>query len=308
MIITPPATDWVVGRGLLGGALERHLDGKCHYVSIPWSDETRAIRTLSAAAERFFSANSGFPIRVWWCAGRGVTSTPRTELDSEVRVFEHFLEALRPAASRVTLFLASSVGGAYGGRSDPPFSESTPPIAASAYGDAKLAMERAVQLWAGETGGLALIARITNLYGPGQSLDKGQGIISTILRSHLAQAPATIHVNLDTLRDYVFVDDCATVASAAMARLESQPAGTVVTKIIGSMDAVSIAAVIGEVKRLRRNVAPILVGQGHTVGQASDLRVISTVWTDLDCLARTTLPAGIHATFEHMRLQHAVHR
>lgn len=305
MITNAQSTDWIIGRGLLGSSIERHLGRVSYSASVPWSDAELSVRALASAAEQFLAENSG-SVRIWWCAGRGVTSTPRVELESEVAVFQHFLHALRPAASRISLFLASSVGGAYGGRSDPPFTESTPTEAASAYGEAKLAMESSATDWAAGAGGRAMIARITNLYGPGQNLDKSQGIISAILRSHLSQSPSTIYVNLDTLRDYVFVDDCAAVASAAMTRLESQPPGAVVTKIIGSMDAISIAAVIGEIRRLRRNVAPVIVGQGGAAGQASDLRVVSTVWSDLDSLASTTLPAGIHATFEHMRRQWAL--
>lgn len=306
MTTNHPGTDWIVGRGLLGGAIERKIGGHVHAVSIPWSDEARSIDALTAASERFIASSSPSPVRIWWCAGRGVTSSPREQLDSEVSVFQHFLRCLRTAGPRVSLFLASSVGGAYGGRSDPPFSESTPPAASSAYGEAKLAMEQSVQRWADESGGRAVLARITNLYGPGQNLGKSQGLISALLLSHLARSPSTIYVSLDTLRDYVFVDDCAAIAYAAMTRLSSEPAGSVVTKIIGSMDTISIAAVIGEIRRLRRNVAPIIVGQGNSAGQASDLRVTSTVWPDLDSLARTTLPAGIHATYEHMRRQWAL--
>lgn len=302
---TLPPSDWIIGRGLLGRSIERQLHRPTFSISIPWSDAARSSDAIAGGAECFFDQSGAAPVRVWWCAGRGVTSTPAAELAAEIDVFRLFLESLRPATPRVSLFLASSVGGAYGGRSDPPFSESTRAVAASPYGEAKLAMEQDVHRWARDTGGRAVIARITNLYGPGQDLDKGQGIVSTILKSHLAQSPSTIYVSLDTLRDYVFVDDCAAIASAAMDRLGSQTPGTVVTKIVGSMDAVSIAAVIGEIRRLRRNVAPVMVGQGNTVGQASDLRVISEVWSDLDSLARTTLPAGIHATFEYMLRQWA---
>lgn len=307
---TAPPADWIVGRGLLGSALERMLGQPTFRATIPWEDEGRSIEALTAASDAFFQGDRPPGWRIWWSAGRGVTSTAREHLESEVRVFRAFLDAVSKHSPRTdgALFLASSVGGAYGGRADPPYTEMTEARPGSAYGDAKLAMEAALKAWAQSTGGRALVARITNLYGPGQNLAKGQGIISTILRSHLTQSPATIYVSLDTLRDYVYADDCAAIAIAAMDRLLYEPPGTLVTKIIGSMDAVSISAIIAEIKRLRRNVAPIVVGQGHAAGQASDLRVISTVWPDLDALARTTLPAGIHATFQSMLEQWSVRR
>lgn len=299
-------TEWVVGRGLLGSAIERVRPSPGFRAIVPWGDDEQARDALAAAAGEFFR-DEPEDWRIYWCAGRGVTSTPRDQLEAEAAVFASFLDSIEThSGGRAgTVFLASSVGGAYGGRSDPPYTEETPPRPGSAYGEAKLAMEASLTRWAVSTGSRALIARITNLYGPGQDLAKGQGLISTILRGHLLQTPATIFVSLDTLRDYVYVDDCALIATTAMDRLAGLEGGTVVTKIIGSMDAVSISAIIGEAKRLRRNAAPIMIGQGTAAGQASDLRVASTVWADLDGLARTTLPAGMHATFAGMLAQWA---
>jgi UDP-glucose 4-epimerase len=59
------------------------------------------------------------------------------------------------------------------------------------------------------------------------------------------------------------------------------------------MTAISIAAIIGEYSRLRRKRPLVVIRAGSAVGQAPDLRVRSTVWTDLDGLVRTTLPEGL---------------
>lgn len=195
------------------------------------------------------------------------------------------------------MFLASSVGGAYGGRSDPPFSEKTPPIPASDYGRSKLAAEALLTDWCTATGHRGLVGRITNLYGPGQDLAKGQGLISTVIRSYISQIPTSIWVSLDTLRDYIYVDDCAAIILASMDRLSTMEAGSTTLKIMGSLSAVSIGAILGETRRLLRGRAPITLGGGSVAGHADDLTVHSHVWPDLNDLARTTLPAGIHATY-----------
>ena len=75
-------------------------------------------------------------------------------------------------------------------------------------------------------------------------------------------------------------------------------------KIVGAMNAVSIGALLGEVARVRRRPVPLVLGQGDSTGQASDLRVRSEVWTDLDGLVATTLPEGLGALYRARLLDH----
>jgi UDP-glucose 4-epimerase len=229
-------------------------------------------------------------------------------MESEAEVFERFLAALErdlgAAAARGRFFLASSVGGAYAGSSSPPFTESTPTRPLSAYGEVKLRMETALRHTVQALGMRAVVARVTNLYGPGQDLGKGQGLISVIVESYVTGRPVSIFVSLDTLRDYVYADDCARVIEACMARVKNEPEGTTVTKIVGSMNALSVGAIIGEISRLRRKPVPIVLGQGTAVGQALDLRVRSEVWTDLDGLVSTTLPEGLGAIYRAQLASH----
>ncbi|MFT4187733.1 MAG: SDR family oxidoreductase [Aeromicrobium sp.] len=238
---------------------------------------------------------------IFWCAGRGVTSTPKSDLQIEVDVFHRFLDDLVGGRSLLDptkgrLFLASSVGAIYGGSSLPPFTEKTPPNPSSAYGEAKLAMEDLVRSISDSSGIRSFIGRITNLYGPAQDMSKGQGLISTVVASYITGHPVSIYVPLDTLRDYLYVDDCGRMVAAGMKKLADEPSGTSVVKILGSTMPWSIGAVLGEAARVHRLRAPIISGQGtaaSVAGQAHDLRVRSLIWTDLDSLARTTLPAGL---------------
>jgi UDP-glucose 4-epimerase len=69
-------------------------------------------------------------------------------------------------------------------------------------------------------------------------------------------------------------------------------------KLIGSMRAVSIGALLSELTRLRRRRGSIVLGGGDARGQSLDLRIRSEVWTDLDGLARTSLPEGLSRVFQ----------
>lgn len=294
---------WIIGRGLLGRAVARarsYTEGEPVGVDVPWDDPDASVAVLRAGLTEFVQRPGD--LQLYWCAGRGVTSTPLSVLAVEVDVFTRFLATVEdlPAddRARLTVFLASSVGGAYAGASEPPFTESTPPQPGAPYGVAKLQMETALREATAAGGWRSFIGRITNIYGAGQDLTKAQGLISALVRGHLSGQPIPVYVSLDTLRDYIYEDDCAAVIDAGMARAATTDAGTTTVKIIGTMRAVSIGALLSELTRLRRRRGPIVLGGGDARGQALDLRVRSEVWTDLDGLVSVTLPDGLSRVYQ----------
>jgi UDP-glucose 4-epimerase len=295
----------VVGaRGLLGSAVGRHLRARGATVleaRVPWADRDRAVPALHAALAALLRAADGGPWQLAWCAGSGVTSTPRAVLEAEVAstrrwVDEVLGEGADLAGGRV--FLASSAGGVYAGAGRAPFSELTEPAPLSAYGEAKLAMEAEIRRLARDGGARALVGRLSNLYGPGQDLTKAQGLISQLCRSQITGQPLGVYVSLDTVRDYLFVADAAGMVADGLAGLPGVvPAGDACTKILASQRSASIAAVVGEVRRVFRRRPPLrLAASPHAAGQARDLRFRSVVWPELDRRQLTTLPAGILAT------------
>jgi UDP-glucose 4-epimerase len=215
----------------------------------------------------------------------------------------------RDITSSGTLFYASSAGGVYGGSSVPPFDESTSVAPISPYGVFKVAAERLVTRFAASSGVSSLIGRIANLYGPGQSLEKMQGLISHLARAQFAPGPASIYVPLDTMRDYIYVDDCAELVLDALERLEGETAGDAVTKVLASGRAVTIGDLLGHIRLLTKRRANAMIGWSALASrQAVDLRLKSVVWPDLDARSLTTLPAGIRATMDDIfaRIQHPV--
>ena len=80
----------------------------------------------------------------------------------------------------------------------------------SPYGFAKLDQEGLVATWAEATQVRTIVGRLANLYGPGQNVAKPQGLISQLVLSTLLRRPTSIYVPLDTMRDYLYVDDAGT--------------------------------------------------------------------------------------------------
>lgn len=303
--------DWVVGaRGLLGSAVTRQiLERGGHLFSGPtvrWASSD-AERDLVDGITRLVDDAGESDWRIFWCAGVGVTGSSAESLATEVARFEALLDAIAmlPASvrSRGLLFVASSAGALYAGSHGAPFDELTPPAPLGAYGEAKLALETAAVRFSEASGVRCLISRIANLYGPGQSLTKPQGLISHLCRAHVRRTPLSVYVPLDTLRDYIFVDDCAALIVDACNRLAADEAGGHRLKVLASGRSVSVGALLGEFRRVVGRRPEIVMGSSAVSAlQSRDLRMRSVVWPDLDQRPMTNLADGIARTLEEIRL------
>ena len=257
---------------------------------------------LRQQAGEFLEVVGDRPWAVAWCAGAGVTGTSAHVLRLELVALRETLDALAAAspAGRGSFFFASSAGGVYAGVGAPPYDESSPVRPLADYGQAKLDGEALVTAWSRQTGTPALIGRIANIYGPGQNLAKAQGLISQICWSHLTGQPLSIYVSQDTLRDYLFAPDCARLIVSGLARLRQDVSGaspTVVTKILASQRAITIGAVLGEMRRVFKSQPRIVLGASAvSVMQAKDLSLRSRVWPELDRTSLTPFPVGVAAT------------
>jgi UDP-glucose 4-epimerase len=313
--MTGPLT-WVVGRG---GLLGRHVatalcGGEIGSAWRPpgptdWTDEHAAASTLGDQAIELLdqAERSGCSWRVLWCAGAGVVATSAESLEQETRVVARVHDRLaarlggdRELGRRGTLFHASSAGGAYAASlAAPPYDESSPVLALAPYGREKLAQEAMFERMADECAADVLIGRLSNLYGPGQRLDKPQGLISHVGRAALRREPIPIYVPLDTIRDYLFVEDAGRMVASAIERFEGErlPRGDarVVVKIFASEVPTTVASVLGAWRQALRRPLRIAMG-GSSAGhlQPRVLSFRSRVWPDLRGCP-TLLSLGIDA-------------
>ncbi len=299
---------WVVGAGgLVGRHVRAELTATGHEVlttSVPWADEQDSVRTLTQAVDRFAQARAGRPWVLAWCAGAGVVATGEDALAAEVRVFERVTSALAasvlPAEDGV-VFLASSAGGLYAGSTPAPFDERTAPRPLVPYGRAKLAMEAAVEELAGATGVRAVLGRLSNIYGPGQTLGKPQGLLSQLCLADATGRPLPVFVSMDTIRDYLYAGDAARMIVRSIALARAEPVGTVVAKVLASGRPVTVGYLVSEARRVfHRPLRTIPVG-GASAGQVLDLRLESRVWPEVDALAATPLAAGLSRTSADVR-------
>lgn len=302
---------WTIGSGgLLGSAImrqaTRHGMATFDAGTIPWSDREAAIRAITHAADDFVARAAGDEWGIAWAAGSVATASTPGEADQERIVFERAISAIaeRLPRGRGAVFLASSAGGVYAGCSEPPFNERTEPVPLSTYGQLKLDQERIAE--AAMRGKCpVVIGRISNLYGPGQNLQKLQGLVSRLALSAVTKQPITMFVSLDTIRDYIEVDDAATVALHWLSKAAKEQANEPQIRVIASGQPVSLGALIHLTQDITRTKFPVAVGNHSSASaQARDLRLSPSDDGHVAPLIRTTLPAGVKRVYLDILARH----
>lgn len=291
---------WTIGSGgLLGSAITRLAANRFSGAPVPWSNPDEAARTLTEQLRGFSAQAADGPWAIIWAAGRASVASSATETTSELHVYEQFVDAvgqhlpIGPGA----VFVTSSAGGVFAGSTNPPFSAHTAPRPLSAYGELKLAQEQlATERLADRCP--VVIGRFSNLYGPGQDLGKLQGLISRLALAAVTKEPVNMFVSLDTIRDYLYIDDAAALALDAVERaLESTSSPSVEpetrTLVLASGQPTSLGQLITTMQDVTRTRIPIALGaHASAAAQSRDLRLVRTDAERTRHLIRTPLPVG----------------
>lgn len=131
---------------------------------------------------------------------------PVGEAESNVIPVLRFLE-IAQRHRPLRLVFASSGGTLYGDPGVTPTPESYPLQPHSYHGAGKMAQEAFLHAFAHNTGSCVAILRPSNLYGPGQPLKSGFGVIRTLLEHALQGTPMPIWGDGETVRDFLYIDD-----------------------------------------------------------------------------------------------------
>ena len=312
---------WVVGRGgFLGSHLERlarlEIAGATGWAPagtrFSWTEPGRLAREMTDAARAFSDEvrRQGRPWMAVWSATAGGVGTSREALQHETEALRKLLGSLGATLGRGgaaipgTLLFCSSAGGVYGQALELPLTERSPCRPLSAYGQTKLDQEAEVLRWAQETPAVScLVARLSNLYGPGQSLAGSTGLIARLSQSLFHRRPLHVYVPLDTLRDYLHVGDAARYLCRCLDRLMRLERPTSLVKVFASEQSISIAGLIGIFTRVAKH-PPRIVCMPDAVSrqQPSRLRFRSLAWADR-APHMVDLAAGIAEVYQdHLRL------
>lgn len=291
---------WTIGAGgLLGSAIGRFSETPFTGSHVNWSDRAAASRILGEDLLRFRDHAGSDAWAIAWAAGAATVSTPRPGTVDELRVLTELLTQLRASAPRGpgAFFLTSSAGGAYAGSQGPPFQDGTTPVPVSPYGELKLAQEHAAHRVLSDVCPV-VIGRVSNLYGPGQNMTKMQGLVSRLAIAAVTQQPLNVFVSLDTIRDYIYVDDAARIASHWIRDAVGRQTGGSQVRIIASGEAVTVGHLIRTMHLVTKRRIPIALGSHPSArDQVLDLRLSPSgrdQWADH---ALTPMPVGVKRVY-----------
>ncbi|SDJ34491.1 UDP-glucose 4-epimerase [Frankineae bacterium MT45] len=193
--------------GFIGGALaqaieERQQECSRFTRSLPFIVDGELAPALQTADVVFWLVSSIRP----------ATSTKPGTASQDQHALEQLLDLLdrrRSPAPRV--LVVSSGGTVYNTDAPPPYTESSPTRGANEYGQAMLAVEELVR----ERCADHIVLRASNVYGPGQRIRRGQGVVAHWLDAVLRQEPIRVMGDPSIRRDYVYIDDVVDALLAA---------------------------------------------------------------------------------------------
>lgn len=291
--------------GFLGSALARKAIATGYkvfpQVAVPWRDHGTRALVLDQLAGQFALFSRGSDATIIWAAGAQSVSNSQSGISPELDSFHDFADAISSvkALHGATIAIVSSVGGVYSGSLTPPFNSASPVNAINQYGLDKIEIENlsARQL----TGFFRVqIARVTNIYGPWSG--PRQGLINRLCTAAATREALQIYVPLDTVRDYIYIDDAAQLVLfeldfARLFKLEKQPS----VSLIGSGENSSIGSVINTVTHVAHRKVPVTMALlAETQLQARDLRIHPS-WIDRGLhFAPVPLAQGVKKLFDSL--------
>lgn len=219
--------------------------------------EIQAAAAVEAFADR--STDTG-RWEIYWAAGISHMGSSAADLARETQALATLLRLLgsesRLNLSSGAIAFASSAGAIYGGSPAGIINENAAVAPTTAYGREKLVQEDLLRSFVASNSATALLARLSTVYGPGQSTGKPQGLLTHIARCMLGNRPVQIYVPLDTIRDYISSDDAALVMVNALHGMRKTPHA--LTMIVASERPTTIAEVVATFRKIGRR-APRVV-------------------------------------------------
>lgn len=142
------------------------------------------------------------------------SSEARPQLEDNLQTLLSLLEALQHHPDRRLVYLSS--GGTLYGDHAAPARESDALSPRSYHAAGKVAAEAFIHAWVQQYGGTAVVLRPSNVFGPGQTVRPGFGVIPTAFACASHQRPFTVWGNGETTRDYLFIDDLISLVESAL--------------------------------------------------------------------------------------------
>lgn len=241
----------VVGAGFLGCAIAYGLARRGEAVTVlspgadaeAWPASIAAVRGRQEDAALLGDLLAGHETVIhaaWGTTPGSSAGRPAIEAERGLNPFLFFMETLQRFPRMRVLFLSSG-GTVYGDPERLPVAEDAPLRPRSCHGAGKAAAELFLGLRAADW---TVILRPSNIYGPGQPVRSGFGVMPQLLMCAAEDRPFQLLGDGAQVRDYLYLDDF----SEAVCRLVRHPTASG-TFNLGSGTGTSLTELIGLVKK-----------------------------------------------------------
>jgi UDP-glucose 4-epimerase len=222
-------------------------------------------------------------------------SDPAYDVTSNVVASVKWLQ--RVAETKVSqIYFVSSGGAVYGVPQTNPIDEEHPTNPISSYGITKLAIEKYVAMYSTMFGIEYRTLRPSNVYGPGQRLHIGQGIIGVMADRALRGEPIEVWGTGENLRDYLYIED---MVSATMALLAYTGPKQVFN--VSSGQGHSILSIMDILRRQLGSLPPITYKAGRSFDPPINVLDSSRLRTVSQWQPKVDLEMGIARTIDWLK-------
>ncbi|EMF01570.1 NAD-dependent epimerase/dehydratase family protein [Streptomyces mobaraensis NBRC 13819 = DSM 40847] len=217
-------------------------------------------------------------------------------VEAERRLLIEVLDALAAAGRRPVFVLAGSGGAVYAPEVAPPYRETTPTRPDSAYGHAKLRLEH--ELFRRRDAVRAVVARLSNVYGPGQRPVRGFGVLPHWLRAAVRGEPVRVFGDPHVVRDYVHVDDVTRFLLALRTRIAGGRLPSVVN--IGSGVPTSLSGLLDIVSEVTGGSVAVRWERGRSFDRQGNWLDVARADAEFGWRAAIPLAEGVRACWERV--------
>jgi UDP-glucose 4-epimerase len=142
---------------------------------------------------------------------------PLLDIDTNIRGSVELFRICADQGVKKVLFFSSG-GTVYGAKDIPEIDELTIPEPRSPYGIGKLTIEHYLRYFKTVRNLDYIVYRIANPYGPGQPVNRKQGVIPIFMNNIINGKPITIYGDGEMVRDYIYIEDLMDMIAGSFSR------------------------------------------------------------------------------------------
>jgi UDP-glucose 4-epimerase len=220
---------------------------------------------------------------------------PPFDIQSNLMGTVALLEEMR-RFPRVPIIFASSGGTVYGPPKAVPIGEEHPTEPECSYGIVKLAVEKYLALYHRMHGTTYRVLRMANPYGPGQEINRTQGLIGVLLARVLSGSPVEIWGDGSVVRDYFYITD----ATSALRKAEAY-AGDEYVFNVGSGTGHSVLEILAAIENVTNRKCEVRFTPPRPFDVPTNVLDISRAQAQLGWRPEVPLETGLQNLVEWLR-------